>query len=99
MTGQPDPAQSARPSNALTGGDWEDRANDYWRAWHNSARIADEEQMRAGEAMDALRAIRERTDKEYDDEMIEDVVDLVDRVLYPIQQPSPTKRYRSPFDG
>lgn len=31
----------------------------------------------------ALREIRERTDREYDDEMIEDVVDIVDRVLYP----------------
>lgn len=40
-------------------------------------------------AMDALRAIRDRTDKEYDDEMIEDVVDLVDRVLYPDRQPPP----------
>jgi hypothetical protein len=53
-----------RPTNVLTGGNWENRANDYWRNWHNSARIAFAEQMRAEEAerrlegaVDALKTI------------------------------------------
>lgn len=45
------------------------------------------EQLRG--AVEALREIRERTDREYDDEMIEDVVTIVDGVLYPGTGPAP----------
>lgn len=43
-----------RPENTLTGGDWERRANDYWRSWHNSARISGDQQIRAEALHDAL---------------------------------------------
>lgn len=41
----------------LTGGNWEARANEYWKRWHRSAFIAGEYQMRAERAEQALRKI------------------------------------------
>lgn len=83
-------SQGEHMPNILTGGDWENRANEYWRNWHRSARIAGDEQMRRERAerdlrgaVDALRAIRARTDGPPDDDMLDDVVQIVDSVLYP----------------